>query len=106
MKAFTTWMNENRRQGRSTNCHGLVLADGTTLSVQASNFHYCEPRVDLEDYALYDEFEIGFPSVMIDEIMPWVEDETRPTDTVYASVPKSIIEQVIESRGGVVSVSE
>lgn len=107
MKSFTTWMNENRRQGMNNRqCRGLVLADGTTMSVQASSSHYCSPRVDLGSYSLYDEFEIGFPSVMINEIMPWVEDEERPTDTVYAYVPKTVIEQLILARGGVVGVTE
>lgn len=106
MKHFTSWMNENRRANFKSNCKALVLADGTTLSVQASNFHYCQPRIDIEDYSQYAEFEIGYPSVKIDEIMPYVEDEENPTDTVYAWVPKAVIEHLIESRGGVVGVQD
>jgi len=104
-KHFTMIMEEGRREGRSTNTKTLVLGDGTTMSVQASNFHYCSPRIDTH-YWNYEEFEIGFPSVEIDELMPYVEDESCPTDTVYAYVPVSVIEAVIESRGGVVGTGE
>lgn len=104
-KHFTMIMEENRRSGRPTNTKTLILGDGTTMSVQASHFHYCEPRIDTQ-YWNYEEFEIGFPSVQIDELLPYAEDESYPTDTVYAYVPMAVIEAIIERLGGTVNVGE
>lgn len=102
-KTFTQWMQENKYpESQGGNAKSLKLADGTTLSIQASRFHYCQPRANFEDYALYSEFEIGFPSVEIPEIMKWAENPEDPTNTVYGYVPKAVIEKVISSRGGVV----
>lgn len=39
----------------------VVCNDGFTMSVQASQFHYCSPRVDLAES--YDSVEVGFPSL-------------------------------------------
>ena len=35
--------------------------------------------------------------------MPWVEDKTRPTDTVYGWVPVGVVRDVIAKHGGAVS---
>jgi len=37
----------------------IVCADGVTLSVQATNSHYCTPRTD---YGPYSAVEVGYPS--------------------------------------------
>lgn len=104
VKHFTDYMEESRfTQSHPTNCKALILMDGTELSIQASNFHYCSPRQDLP-YNQYTEFEIGFPSRVIPEIMEWVEDSSDPTGTVYACVPKSVIEDFIAKAGGVKDV--
>lgn len=106
MKTFTDWMTEG--SWKDNEDYGfkmtkkLKLADGTELSIQASDGHYCQPRMWLKDYADYTEFEIGFPSVAILQLMPYADDESRPTDTVYGYVPKEVIEAVIEERGGVI----
>ena len=39
----------------------IVCKDGTTLSVQASEFHYCTPR---DNKGPYTHVEIGFPSTI------------------------------------------
>jgi len=36
-------------------------------------------------------------------IMPYVEDHSCPTDTVYAYVPKNVITMVIAKHGGIVA---
>lgn len=86
----------------------LLLADGTHLSIQASAGHYCSPRLSQpdQDYKFYNEFEIGFPSVKIEELMKYAEDPERPTKTVYAYVPVHIIHALVEARGGVVGYAE
>ncbi len=112
VKDFTVWMKEgfcgtyykddpDRSIQRS---RSLLLADGTTLSIQASWGHYCSPKENSPSgsYDIYDSFEIGFPSNPIDEIINYAEDKERPTDTVYAYVPKQLIRDLISARGGVV----
>lgn len=79
----------------------LLLADGTTLSIQASSTHYCSPRKTLNDYNEFEEFEIGFPIVEIEEIKEYAEDPSDYTGTVYGWVPKDVIDQVVKYRGGV-----
>lgn len=108
-KHFTQWMDEGFIGIRTERychqiCEPLLLADGTQMSIQASNNHYCSPRMDSTNgtYADYSEFEIGFPSRVIDLLLPYAEDLDSPTDTVYAYVPKELIETIIKEAGGVV----
>lgn len=75
----------------------LKLADGFVMSLQASNFHYCEPR---EDEGPYSSFEIGYPSEPEELLLPYAEEPERPTDTVYGYVPASVIEAVVAKHGG------
>jgi len=79
----------------------IKCADGLTLSVQASKTHYCTPRMDFGPYA---EVEVGFPSERVEELMPYAEDVTAPTQTVYGYVPVEIVEQAIEAHGGMVGI--
>lgn len=109
MKDFTEVLNEsvryeNNELGGHRLAFPLELADGTTLSIQASATHYCEPRETTEvvNYNWYESFEIGFPSAMIEELLPYAEEPETPTDTVYGWVSKEVIRDIIEKRGGVV----
>ena len=81
----------------------LELNDGTTMSVQANSFCYCTPRID--DATEYTAVEIGFPNKKTDLLMPYVEDASKPTDTVYAWVPTTVLAQVINNAGGVKSAA-
>ena len=78
----------------------IVCADGLTLSVQASDTHYSEPR---EIYGPYSAVEIGFPSDVIPEIMEWAETPETPTQTVYGWVPVEVVDAVIAAHGGIVN---
>ena len=78
----------------------VVCADGFTMSVQAHDGAYCDPRHDAaRKYALV---EIGFPSAEEALIMPWCEDNSKPTDTVYGYVPVDVVTNVIVKHGGMV----
>lgn len=103
MKTFTDYMNEGVVDyfGDFRRCKKLELNDGTQLSIQASQGHYCSPRITLEDYKDYSEFEIGFPTKEVECLIPYAEDSSDPTGTVYGYVPKTILEEAIESCGGV-----
>jgi hypothetical protein len=78
--------------GGRRQCDKIECADGFALSVQASNFHYCTPR----DYeGPYTHVEIGFPSEVETELMPYCEDINDPTGTVYANVPIELVLSLI-----------
>lgn len=78
----------------------VKCADGATVSVQASQYHHCEPRHDVGPYL---SVECGFPSVPPPESwMPYCEDPSRPTDTVYGFVPLSVVREFIDAHGGMV----
>lgn len=78
----------------------IVCADGLELSVQASGGHYCSPRSAVGPWS---SVEIGYPSERVEEFMPYVEDEDRPTETVYACVPVETVVAVILAHGGCVA---
>jgi hypothetical protein len=78
----------------------VVCADGFNMSVQAHDGAYCEPRLDGQ--RTYTLVEIGFPSAEEPLIMPWAEDNSKPTDTVYGYVPVDVVTNVIVKHGGIV----
>lgn len=81
----------------------IVMADGVSMSVQASAFVYCEPRRSgLETYSSY---EVGYPSEVIKEICEYVEfpvdlDEEY-LQSVYPFVPGEVLSKVVEEHGGI-----
>lgn len=105
VKHFTEYMNENvcEQVGSRRICKKLLMNDGTEISIQASDGHYCHPRLTTEkaDYNFYDKFEVGYPSKKIKSIMPYAENKEEPTHTVYSCVPKHVIEKLISDCGGV-----
>lgn len=108
-KTLTDWMDGGRISNPTCQMtNWLLLADGTTLSVQAGRFHYCTPKEDSESnsYDIYTHFEVGYPNRELSLLMPYAEDVDNPTDTVYGYVPKYIIESVVEECGGIVGYVE
>lgn len=75
----------------------IKCADGFSLSVQASEFHYSSPRENVLDY---DAVEVGYPSEAVPELMEYAEDAERPTHTVYGWVPVSVVNSIIDAHGG------
>lgn len=78
--------------------------DGFSISIQASQYHYCSPRVDGD--VIYDEVELGFPSAEDELIAEFAEDPDDLTKTVYGGVPVEIVNQLIEKHGGIVESNE
>jgi len=78
----------------------VECADGFRMSVQARDGLYCIPRLDAQ--ARYTAVEIGYPSVEEPLIMSYAEERRRPTDTVYAYVPSSVVTLVLAKHGGIV----
>ena len=79
----------------------VVCKDGFTMSVQAGETQYCHPRETGADK--YTEVEIGFPNRPEDLLLEYAENADRPTETVYAYVPASLVTLVIAKHGGMVS---
>ena len=79
----------------------IICKDGFTMSVQANEGAYCEPRIDGADR--YTEVEVGYPSAREPLLIEWAEDKNNPTSTVYGYVPSERISLVCIKHGGVVS---
>ena len=76
----------------------LYCNDGYSISVQASAFHYCSPRLNgLQDYK---SVELGYPSAE-DELINEYAEGMDYTDTVYGYVPIEVVEKLIEKHGGI-----
>lgn len=86
MKTFKMWMNEGKTTTGTKNTKPLLLADGNTLSVQASTFHYCTPRSDMPSYENYTAFEIGFPSRHYDILESYKDGPGDQTGSVFGWV--------------------
>ena len=78
----------------------IVCKDGYSVSVQASGFHYCQPRVDGADK--YESVELGFPNREDPLINDYAEDDGDLTRTVYGYVPVEVVNELIEKHGGIV----
>lgn len=76
----------------------LYCNDGFSISVQASKYHYCKPRLDgSQDY---EAVELGYPSNEDELINDYAEDDDY-TETVYGYVPIEVVERLIEKHGGI-----
>ena len=82
-------------------CEKIICADGFSMSVQANSTAYCHPRTTGADR--YDSVEVGFPSEREEILMPFAEDNSTPTKTVYGWVPSNTVALVCAKHGGVVS---
>ena len=79
----------------------VVCRDGFTVSIQASETNYSEPR---ETHAeRYTSVELGFPSRREELIIDWAEDQDRPTETVYGYVPVQTVNLMIAKHGGIIA---
>ena len=77
----------------------IICADGFTMSVQADDGKYCEPKCDSGPYI---SAEVGFPSHYDLHLQPYAEDPGSPTETVYGWVPAAVVRMVIDAHGGII----
>jgi len=77
----------------------ITCKDGFSISVQANELAYCRPRHNMAHQ--YSEVECGFPSSEPELIMQYAEEQEIPTETVYCYVPVELVDQLIESHGGI-----
>jgi len=78
----------------------VTCADGFTISIQASEYHYCSPR---ENDADWYEVELGFPSEKDEMIQRWAENEKEPEYTVYGYVPIQVVQDLLNKHNKPVS---
>ena len=79
----------------------LFCKDGFSVSVQASEFHYCYPRINGANK--YETVELGYPNAEDLLIADYAEDDTDLTDTIYGFVPVHIVNELIKKHGGIVT---
>lgn len=85
-------------------CPRIVCADGTSISVQASQNHYCTPNNDTGPWT---HVEVGFPSSPPGSLWhDYAEDPDNPTGTVYAYVPIHLVIWYIAAHGGIAGIEE
>jgi len=77
----------------------IVCADGFSMSVQARERNYCDPRDNVGPYI---SAEVGFPSSYDYFLNPYAEDPNAPAETVYGYVPAHVIRLCIDAHGGMV----
>jgi hypothetical protein len=78
----------------------VKCADGFEVSVQASENHYCEPRINGAEQ--YESVELGYPNMEEPELMEYAEDPVDPTGTVYGWVPVELVNKLIDKHGGII----
>jgi len=69
----------------------VTCADGFTLSVQASEHHYCDPRTNNGPYNKVEVWRCGAPSQF---------SEYGDGEDPYGYVPIDLVCQVIDEHGG------
>lgn len=100
MKSITQEFLKNNVVGKYDNRPRIVCKDGYSISVQASEYHYCAPRINLEDGCYY-SVELGYPNEY-DELINKYADDKDSIDTVFGFVPTSVVDSLIEKHGGLV----
>lgn len=76
----------------------LKAADGFTVSVQASEYHYCSPRKNVGPYS---RVECGYPTELPVAWIGWAEDPDT-TQTVFPYIPIFEVAREFARRGGLV----
>ena len=77
----------------------LILADGASLSVQASRHSYSSPR---DDTGPYTKVGVGFPSETPPEAWKeFAENWEVPTNTIYRYIPLTMVMLYIGAHGGI-----
>lgn len=92
------YMRANRA-GQMNQVKRLTCVDGFHMSVQASQYTYCSPRIDNAKF--YTQVEVGFPSAKPECFAEYAEDDSDYTDTVYGYVPVELVDEEISRHGGI-----
>ena len=74
----------------------LPLKCGGSVSIQASEYHYCTPR---NNDGPYSEWEIGYPEGCPEEALDLL-DLWGGDDGIYAYVPTEVVAAFVKACGG------
>ena len=78
----------------------VVCKDGYSISIQAHDGAYCEPRQDgAECYSLV---ELGYPNRPDSLIERYAEKRDEPRDTVYGYVPVNTVYLLLTKHKGII----
>lgn len=77
----------------------LECNDGTTLSVQASESHYCTPRVNGKPDGGYTSVEVWCCSTTEGMTAEWAEYQSG--DDPWAFLPVALVEKYVDFHGGI-----
>lgn len=77
----------------------VYCKDGFSISIQASQGHYCLPRATFE--GPYKEVELGYPNKFDPIIFPYIECPGDATKGVYPYVPVDVVDKLLEKHGGI-----
>ena len=84
----------------------ITCADGVSLSVQASEFHYCSPRLnEIDHWADYSAVEVGYIEDTDGNAFTPPDEWSEYADgafpaSVYGYVPTEMVKAFIEEHGG------
>ena len=77
----------------------VICKDGFSISIQASETHYCTPKTN-EDI-LFETVELGYPDDIEELILGYAENIQDPMYTVYGYVPVELVDMMLEKHGGI-----
>ena len=94
--------NIEDREGFQLKHHAkrVCCVGGLSLSIQASEYHYCSPRVN-KPTGGYDCVEVGFPTRKLQKLKQYAEQPMRMTKSVFGYVPIKELAEVIDDFGGI-----
>lgn len=76
----------------------FVCENGFNVSIQASKYHYCEPREN--GLSSYTKLELGYPSKMVPEyVWEYADNLEQLEDTVFAYVPIELVVKLLNDLG-------
>jgi hypothetical protein len=93
-------LNRLLRQGNGSRIPPLVCKSGLSLSVQAGEGLYSEPRHMAGSWTAV---EVGFPSRRVMALAPYREAGGKLTETVYPYVPIGLVVRIVNRNGGLVA---
>lgn len=77
----------------------LQCADGSTLSVQASENHYCSPRTNTGPYRSVEVYLVRITSGEIPDA--WYECRDTDDHDPFAYIPINLVVELIDAHGGI-----
>lgn len=80
----------------------IELANGVTLSIQASMYHYCSPR---ENIGFYTSVEVAADR-LIEDFQEYIDDDSDKNFVVYAYVSVGELDSYIKRSGGIIRLAE